>query len=256
MTDQSYFGQQGTFDDLSDFNVREFHIRQLVAQVRTAIPVKVVAVHGGGVAAPPTVDVQPLINQIDGDGNQTPHGIINNIPVARNQGGGNAIIIDPQVNDVGHMVIGDRDASALKANAGARSNPGSFRMHDLADGVYHGAILNPANPDQYIQFTTTGIKQLDRNGNTIETDTTGIKIEDKNGNTIITSDAGINLNGFLIARDGTVTVAAGIHMNTVTIDPSGNLATPGSVVAGNGSGDSVTLQHHVHGSSPAPTPGT
>ncbi len=67
---EKFFGQQGTFDDSSDYNARDFHIRQVLGQVRTSVPVKIIAVHGGGVGAAPTVDVQPLINQIDGQGNQ------------------------------------------------------------------------------------------------------------------------------------------------------------------------------------------
>lgn len=171
---EKFFGQQGTFDDSSDYNVRDFHIRQVIGEVRTAVPVKIIAVHGGGVGAAPTVDVQPLVNQIDGQGNQTPHGTIFGLPCTRNQGGGNAIINDPLVGDVGHIIVSDRDTSALQSNQGAQSNPGSFRTHNLSDGVYHGAMLNPANPTQAVQFTETGIKIFDKNGVVIETSAGGI----------------------------------------------------------------------------------
>lgn len=166
---EKFFGQQGTFDDSSDYNVRDFHIRQRLGEVRTLVPVKIIAVHGGGVGPAPTVDVQPLINQIDGQGNQTPHGIIYGIPVSRSQGGGNTIINDPKVNDLGHISVGDRDMSSLKANKGVQSNPGSYRTHDLADGVYHGNLFNQATPDQYIHFRDDGITLADKNGNIIET---------------------------------------------------------------------------------------
>jgi hypothetical protein len=167
MTD-GFFGQQGRSDDGTELDAIRFLIRQELAMVRTGIPVKVVAVHGGGVGPAPTVDVQPLVNQTDGQGNQTPHGVIFGVPVTRNQGGGNAVINDPKVGDVGKMVIADRDLSAIKANDGKQSNPGSFRRHNLADGVYIGAMLNPANPDQAVQFTDTGMVMFDKNGNKIE----------------------------------------------------------------------------------------
>lgn len=153
MTDANgYFGQQGVNDATSEFSSDAFHIRQHLGDVRTGIPVKIVKVHGGGVGAPPTVDVQLQINQIDSQGNSTPHGIVYGIPVVRNQGGKNVVINDPVVGDVGHMVISDRDLTTIKNNAGAQSNPGSFRRHDMADGVYHAAFLNAAVPDNYINM--------------------------------------------------------------------------------------------------------
>ncbi len=80
--------------------------------------------HGGGVGAPPTVDVQPLTNQTDGQGNQTPHGIIYNIPATRTQGGGNAVINDPVVGDVGFMSVADRISLRSKAMPGGAIKSG------------------------------------------------------------------------------------------------------------------------------------
>ncbi|WP_267550394.1 Gp138 family membrane-puncturing spike protein [Rhizobium rhizogenes] len=189
---EKFFGQQGTFDDSSDYNARDFHIRQKIGEVRTLVPVKVIAVHGGGVGPAPTIDVQPLINQIDGQGNQTPHGIIYGIPVSRSQGGGNTIINDPKAGDLGHMSVADRDMSALKANKGQTSNPGSYRMHDLADGVYHGNLFNQAAPDQYIHFRDDGITLADRNGNIIETKPGSIAMT---GNLTVTGEVTAGFGG-------------------------------------------------------------
>lgn len=165
---EGFFGQRGITDSTDLYNAIKFLVQQELRETRTSVPVKIIAVHGGGVGAAPTVDVQPMVNQIDGQGNQTPHGIIYGLPCTRNQGGGNAVINDPLVGDVGHVVISDRDISALQSNEGAQSNPGSYRHHNLADGVYHGAMLNPADPTQAVQFTETGIKIFDKNGNIIE----------------------------------------------------------------------------------------
>lgn len=149
---QGFYGQIGEVDANDHVNSHRFLTKQQIAHVRTGIPVKIVKVHGGGVGAPPTVDVQLQINQIDSQGNSTPHGIVYGIPVVRNQGGKNVVINDPVVGDVGHMVISDRDLTTIKNNAGAQSNPGSFRRHDMADGVYHAAFLNAAVPDNYINM--------------------------------------------------------------------------------------------------------
>lgn len=156
MSDQGHFGQRGLPDATDDINVMDFMIRQALGQTRTMVPVRVVAVHGGGVDRPPTIDVQPLIKQTNGVGDSYSHGIVYGIPVARSQSGGSAIIMDPSVDDVGIMSIADRDISSLKENNGAESLPGSRRTFDMADGVYHGPMLNAA-PTQYVQFTPDGI---------------------------------------------------------------------------------------------------
>lgn len=222
-----FFGQQNTFHDASDFNVFSFIVRQALGRVRTGIPVKVKTIHGGGVGAPPTVDVLPLVNQIDGVGNKTAHGTIFGIPVLRLQGGISALIIDPAVDDIGWLSVADRDISAVKANKGKQSNPGSYRRHNLADGVYVGAILNPANPTQYIQFTADGIK-----------------ISDKNGNLIVLKSGEIDITATKVSITGNLAV-------------SGTITASGEITAGHGGADSVTLRQHVHtGNNIPPTPGT
>lgn len=218
---EGYFGQQGASADTSESNATDFQIQQALAQVRTTVPVKIIAVHGGGTGGgPPTVDVQPLINQIDGQGNKTDHGVIYGIPCMRSQGGGATIVMDPSVGDIGMMSIADRDISSLKSNKGAQSNPGSFRRHDLADGIYTGPILNANPPTKFIHLTGDGIS-----------------MQDEHGNKLSSSGAGWNFNG-------------------VVIDSSGNIKTPGGITAGDGTGDSVTLQHHRHAGGPPPDPGT
>ena len=161
-----YVGQQGIVDANDLHSIIAFHIHQALGLARTGTPVKVVAVHGGGVGAPPTVDVLPLVNQIDGLGKATKHGTVYGLPVQRLQGGKSAIIIDPVVGDIGWVTVGDRDHSAVKATA-KQSNPGSFRRHSLSDGVYHPGIINPGNPDQWVQFKTNGLVIHDINGNEI-----------------------------------------------------------------------------------------
>lgn len=223
MSDAFYGQLDGTAPN-SEFNAAHFHARQHAARLRTGIPVKIIAVHGGGVGAPPTVDVQPLVNQVDSQGNSTPHGIIYGIPVTRNQGGGNAIINDPNVNDVYHAVVADRDISSLKNNAGAQSNPGSGRRHDLSDMVLHAAFLNPDAPTTYINL----------NG----------------GNVVISTTGAV-----------TITSTGPVTINAPNLIVNGNIQATGSITAGAGGGDSVGLQSHTHPTTPsgpeaAPTPGS
>jgi hypothetical protein len=139
-----------------------------MARTWSACPVQVMAVKGGGGALgiAGTVNVHPLVNQIDGSGVATPHGTIHNLPYVRLQGGQNGIIIDPVVGDIGLAVFCDRDISAVKSSR-AQANPGSRRRYNPADGVYIGGLLN-AVVSQYLQFAggiTAGTPVLNATGN-------------------------------------------------------------------------------------------
>jgi hypothetical protein len=149
-------GQQDITDGNGAFNATSFLVRQMLAETNTADLVKVVSVtSAGALAKAGVVAVQPLVNQIDGQGNATPHGTIYNLIYFRMQGGANAVILDPAVGDIGMAAYCSRDISSVKA-AGVQSNPGSFRRHDRADGIYFGGMLN-AVPTQYVQFSSGGI---------------------------------------------------------------------------------------------------
>jgi hypothetical protein len=171
------YGQQTPEDTSHDMAVIAFIVRQMMSQMRTNVPVKVVAVHGGGgaIAAAGTVDVQPLISQVDGNFNATPHGTVSGIPWWRLQGGSSAVICDPLAGDFGYVAVSDRDMSSVKANKGA-ANPGSRRKYDLADGIYVGGILGAA-PTQYLVFTSSGIQVVDLSGNQMTLSSTGINFK-------------------------------------------------------------------------------
>ncbi|AJY67050.1 oxidoreductase [Burkholderia glumae] len=154
--DNAYLGQQDQTTDLTGFNALSFITWQILRQISGARLVAVKAVTSAGDVAPVGfVDVQPLVSQLDGWNNSVPHGTIYHLPFFRLQGGANAVIIDPQVGDIGVAVIEDRDISSAKANRGF-ANPGSKRIFDMADGLYIGGFLNGA-PQQIVQFNAAGI---------------------------------------------------------------------------------------------------
>ena len=156
MAENGYLGRAGPTSNGSDYNANTFLVWSILARVRTMQPCKVLAVtNDGGVAPVGFVTLQPLVNQLDGYSNATPHGLIYNVPYFRLQGGANAIILDPQVGDIGFAGFADRDISSVKANK-AQANPGSKRMFSMADAVYFGGILN-GTPTQYVQFSSAGI---------------------------------------------------------------------------------------------------
>lgn len=132
-----YFGQRGVGTAAGRANAHDFTIRQHVHRVRTMIPVKVVSVSADG----NSVDVQPLVNQVDGVGKKTPHGTVFSISVHHFQGGNGQFKVTPVVGDMGMIMCSDRDiSSVLKAKGPA--NPGSNRTHDMADAVYMGGFGN------------------------------------------------------------------------------------------------------------------
>ncbi len=259
-------GQQSPFDSSSEYNVRQFQIDQTVAGVSTTKMVKVVAVYDAdmnpvdpadtGVVGPTGyVDVQPLVAQVDGAGQATPHGIIHGVPFTRAQGGSGAVICDPQVGDIGAMSCADRDISSVKATRDA-ATPGSFRRHDPADGVYAGPTLNGA-PDQYVRFKAKGFVVLDNQGNRTETGEDGVVTEDKFGNKVTTSSDGMKLedcngnvfdlkSGMIEATTTLFKISGGIEIGG-GMQVAGNSRLMGTVTGGAGSGVGLTTHTHTQG---------
>lgn len=212
------YGQQWPSNTSSKYNTTAFIVQQILAQARTAVLVKVMAVTGGGVGAlAGTVDVQPLVNLVDGSGNATPFATIFGMPYFRLQAGGCGIIADPKVGDIGLAVIADRDISAVKS-ARKAANPGSARRFSLSDGLYFGGFLCDA-PTRYILLNDDGLKLVDGNGNAIEMKASG---------TFITGP--LFVSGAVTAGFGTgdaVSLQTHLHTSAAAGSPT-SPPTPGS----------------------------
>lgn len=149
-------GAFGSADITSDHRIIRFLVMQSLMKARHSLPVRVEAItNAGGVSPVGHVDIRPLIQQIDGEANPVDHGVIHNVPYMRIQGGANAVILDPQVGDIGIAVFCDRDISALKST-GKAALPGSRRVNHMADAVYLHTIIAAA-PTQYVRFSGAGI---------------------------------------------------------------------------------------------------
>lgn len=151
----NHFGLLQPDKMLSNAGELDFIIGSIVNRIQTVMLVQVKAVNAAGVNPVGTVDVQPMVAQLDGAGKAYAHGIIHDIPYFRLQGGANAVIIDPQVGDIGMCGFCSRDISSVKTNK-APSTPQSRRKFDYADGLYFGGFLNGV-PSQYIFFKNSGI---------------------------------------------------------------------------------------------------
>ena len=211
-------GYQGTLTELvgrGEFNQLSFVVQQIMNKANHATLVQVVGVAAGNIGPVGTVNVTPLVNMVDGQGNAIPHGIIYTLPYLRLQGGQNAIIIDPQVNDIGLCVFADQDISTVKATLAA-AIPATHRRNDWADGLYIGGMLN-GTPNQYIEFSPTGI------------------------NVVTPGDLTMTVSGNLNANvTGTATIAAptvdinassAVNVTTPTMTVNGNLTVTGTVSA-------------------------
>lgn len=217
VSSEGYVGTQGPESRANEFNAVEFVITQLLNKRNYTTMVQVMAVRSAGEVAPVGfVDVQIMLNQIDAAGNSMPHGIVNNVPYFRLQGGRNAVIIDPQVGDIGMATFADRDISSVKATR-AISNPGSKRRADIADGLYTGGFLNGV-PTQYIRFTDSGIEVVSPNNVTVRAPSINM----------IGTDS-VTLQSASIVLDGPVT------------------GTAGAVFTGDVTGQGTSLHTHKHG---------
>lgn len=196
---QAYQGAETASSGISDYHQMSFLAEQTVKRISTAVLVKIVKVTNTPGKKGPigTVDVIPLVNQVDGYGNATKHQVVHKLSYFRYQGGKMAVIIDPQVGDIGMMMVADKDTSSVRANQD-QANPGSARRFDLADGLYVGMCLSKGEPEQYIRLfeedNKQGMQLHDKNGNDVLMNDEGTTITDKSGNKIVMSSTGINLN--------------------------------------------------------------
>lgn len=215
-------GQQHPSASSSEPNKVAFAVRQIMARYDFMKPVKVVAVHPGqgSPPGPATVDVLPLVQQIDGNRNAVPHDTVYGLPVRRLQGGKWAVVCDPAVGDVGYAVCSDRDMSRVKAT-GASAPPGSLRKFSIADAVYEGGILG-AVPAAYLWLRADGSFKI--------------------------SDAG----GFVLESDG-----SGNATWTGNMAVRGSITATGEITRGLGGPDQVSVGTHGHpGNNLPPNPGS
>lgn len=134
----------------------EYIISRMIGKAYTATLVRITGTHGGAVAPVGFVDAVDLLQQVDGSGNGIPNVPMKNLPYFRLQGGGNAVIIDPEIGDIGIAVFAYRDISNTKKTK-AEGAPASARTHDVSDGLYIGGLLN-GTPSQYLHFLDSGIE--------------------------------------------------------------------------------------------------
>lgn len=195
-------GQLEPWSTWNQFSNINFIVTQAIAKLQTATLVKVIScTNSGGLSPVGTVNIQPLVDQVDADGNSWPHTTIYNVPYLRIQSSnGNAIIMDPAPGDIGIGLFASRDISKVKSTQ-ASALPGSARSYDFSDAMYVGGMLGQSAPTQYVQFSPNGITIVSPTAITLQAPV-------------------INLEGAVMQTNGTMTaqtdVLAGSEMISLT----------------------------------------
>jgi len=224
-----YAGQAEASDGLHAYGAISRLVTTMINRIQTCTIVRVVAVTNHGELSPAgLVDVQPLVNQLDGHGNAIPHEVLHQLIYFRLQGGSDAVIMDPKVGDIGMAGFASRDISAVKASR-KQSNPGSWRAFDMADGIYFGGMLN-GTPVQYLQFQDSGIRIVSPNKVTI--DAPNVNIE--------TQTATVQ------SQISTVTADDSLTIDSPIVNMTGNLMVSGQVSDANGSMQSMRNRFDIH----------
>ena len=200
-------------DNASEIGRLNFIIKSTMSGLRTAMPVKVISVtNSGGLSPIGYVNVQPLVNAVDGSLNSSVHAPVYNVPYMRIQGGTNGIILDPVVGDIGIATVCDRDISTVKSTKKV-SAPGSSRKHDMSDMVYLMTIVGAA-PTQYVQFSSSGINIVSPTNVTITAPTATVNAT--TSATITSPSAIINASTNVTMNTPLLKVSGDIQDNSAT----------------------------------------
>lgn len=221
-----YFGNWTPTDESSAYSELVFQVNAVLKQVNTCMPVQVTAVNAGGLGPVGFVNVQVMVTQLTGNNTVLANPLIPNVPYFRLQGGSNAVIIDPQVGDIGIACFCQRDISAVK-NARQIAPPGSSRTFSFSDAVYIGGMLN-GTPSQYILFDDSGI--------TVYSPT---KITCTAPEILMEGATSVTLDTPLVQITGQMVQTGGKGSGAQT---SGGITNTGGTISSNG----IVLETHVH----------
>ena len=234
----------------------------LITNVNTAMPCKVVAIEKQeqrGVNIVGFVDIQLMIEQTNGQkkGNET--AIICNVPYIRIQGGTNAVIIDPEINDLGVAIFASRDITNFK-EARRQTPPATWRKFSISDAIYIGGIRNQ-KPVQYIHFRNDGIEIYSPKRVHITTPTVLIDSDNTTINTsaktTINANGGCEINAET-TNNGNVQIngntkisgnllVGGIIGQTGEAGGGGNVSLIGPVnVVNDLHAEGISVAHHTH----------
>jgi hypothetical protein len=206
---EGYNGFGALAHSQDDHSTMEFIARQLMNGMATAALVEVKGV------GEDTVNVQPMVNQIDGAGTGIPHGTIHNLPYFALRAGASAVRAKPKAGDIGVAIFTSSDSSVVKKTK-KPANPGTRRRFDWSDGLYLGGFLGP-EPTSFIDLDDdVGITVTAASGKalTLNADT-------------VTINGDVSVTGTLTATEDVIADGKSLKSHTHT-DPQGGSSGPPS----------------------------
>jgi Phage P2 baseplate assembly protein gpV len=206
VTDTAYGSFHSNSSD-GDINDLQFRIRAMLMNVNTSMPVVVTAIKASGLAPVGMLTCKIAVMQLTGSGETVENVTLSNVPYLRYQGGENAVIIDPEVGDIGIVAFCQRDISGVK-NARVESVPGSLRILSTSDAVYVGGILNKA-PKQYVWIHGGGINVYSPTWITLEAPSVTIKAPD------VTIEGAVSQSGGDVSVAQKMTVEGGATIGNI-----------------------------------------
>ncbi|CAI3956710.1 unnamed protein product [Commensalibacter communis] len=214
-------------------------IDNALSSVSTAMPVTVLQVYPNH-----TLDVMPMVDMLDNEGNAVEHAPIIGIPYARLQGGDYGLIVEPKVGDKGLVVFASRDISDV-VQSKEKTKPASLRKHSMSDGMYIASLLYE-EPKTYIKIEKENITIHTKNLLVEDNDNTTLQAKkilvDNNEETTINCIGTVSINGQNISLKAPNVNILG-NVNIV-----GNLDVAGSAkISTEATIKDIAFTTHVHG---------
>ena len=197
ITDSNKRGIGDIYQSTSTFNANNQQISGNIQKINTVFLAKILSVSTAGVGGTKTVTAQPLICQIDANGNALPSPKLVEIPHYRIQAGAGAFVVNPHVGDIGVFVCAKRDISNIKNGVSDPQTPASFRSFDLADSIMI-ATIHTGTASTYIY---------------IDPDNGTIEIKAPASLTVNTATATINASGSTSINSPETTISGHVTIN-------------------------------------------
>lgn len=132
------------------------NVSDIVSTLNTGELVEVTAVDATANSPVGFVSVKMLTLRTDADNQNVQLGEIHNVPYFRLQGGTNAMIIDPEIGDIGFCGFCSRDTTIVK-RIRAMAPQSVIRHSDVSDAFFFGG-WSSKTPEQYIWFDGDDVK--------------------------------------------------------------------------------------------------
>lgn len=217
-----------------------------------------------------TVSVQPAIKlhmrNPDGTFSDLTMPVAPDIPVHFPGAGGFVMTVPPQVGDECLLVFSSRCIDNWFGMGGVQSQR-TLRMHDLSDGFAILGTRSMVNAVKNVSMSSVQLRTIDGtsyveigpvggptgSGGATGTGATGpsnVNIVSAGGwNVTVKGNGTIAVSGdcsIMVGGTATVSAATKIHLTTPLLEVTGQITAGGNVTAGQGTGDKVTLQQHIH----------